>query len=72
MSKTQNEKGVKEETPAQPIVQPMVDELTQQPPQTVDPPLGAPPRGPIHPPQPAELDQDAGSRYDPSHVFPQT
>jgi len=32
----------------------------------------APPRGPLHPPQPAELDQDAGGGYNPDGTFPQT
>ena len=35
--------------------------------------LGAPnPPGPGHPPQPAELDQDAGSGYNPDGTDPQT
>ena len=32
----------------------------------------APPRGPLHPPQPAELDQDAGGGYNPDGTYPQT
>jgi len=32
----------------------------------------APPRGPLHPPQPAELDQDAGGGYNADHTDPQT
>lgn len=57
---------------AQPmIVQPMIDELkgsTQLP--TDD--ETAPPRGPLHPPQPAELDQDPGGGYNPDGTYPQT
>jgi len=54
-----------------PIVQPMIDELTGK---TILPreDEAAPPRGPVHPPQPAELDQDAGGGYNPGHTFPQT
>lgn len=32
----------------------------------------APPRGPLHPPQPAELDQDSGGGYNPDGTYPQT
>ena len=32
----------------------------------------APPRGPLHPPQPSELDQDAGGGYNPDGTYPQT
>jgi hypothetical protein len=32
----------------------------------------APPRGPLHPPQPAELDQDPGGGYNPDGTYPQT
>jgi hypothetical protein len=32
----------------------------------------APPRGPLHPPQPAELDQDAGGGDNPDGTYPQT
>jgi hypothetical protein len=57
------------------IVQPMIDELRQHP-KDAPAPLGAPPRGPVHPPQPeeqpAELDQDAGGGYNPDGTFPQT
>jgi hypothetical protein len=53
------------------IVQPMIDELKG----TTPPPTGdetAPPRGPLHPPQPAELDQDSGGGYNPDGTYPQT
>jgi len=51
------------------IVQPMIDELTR-PKDAQDTPK-APPRGPVHPPQPAEQDQDPGSGYNPDHTIPQ-
>ena len=52
------------------IVQPMIDELLRHP---KDAPEGtqAPPRGPVHPPEPSELDQDAGGGYNPDGTFPQ-
>jgi hypothetical protein len=52
-----------------PIVQPMIDELkgSQQP----ENDQKAPPEGPIHPPQPAELDQDPGGGYNPDDTYPQ-
>jgi hypothetical protein len=51
------------------IVQPLIDELLPRPrPANVEP---APPRGPVHPPRPAELDQDAGGGYNPDHTIPQ-
>jgi len=58
------------------IVQPMIDELRQHQ-KDAPAPLGAPPRGPVHPPQPddeepAELDQDPGGGYNPDGTFPQT
>ena len=57
------------------IVQPMIDELRQHP-KDAPAPLGAPPRGPVHPPEPkeepAELDQDPGGGYNPDGTFPQT
>ena len=52
------------------IVQPMIDEL-RYPKDAPETPK-APPRGPVHPPQPAELDQDAGGGYNPDHTYPQT
>jgi len=53
------------------IVQPIIDELkgTTQLPKDDE---AAPPRGPLHPPQPAELDQDAGGGYNPDGTYPQT
>ena len=51
------------------IIQPMIDGLKAPPP--VTPENQAPPRGPLHPPQPAELDQDAGGGYNPDHTIPQ-
>ena len=53
------------------IVQPMIDELkgTTLPPTEDE---TAPPRGPLHPPQPAELDQDPGGGYNPDGTYPQT
>jgi hypothetical protein len=56
---------------AESILQPIMDGLkgtTQLP--TAD--EVAPPRGPLHPPQPAELDQDAGGGYNPDGTYPQT
>lgn len=54
----------------QPIVQPIIDEM-KQPHKGKDEQEKAPPVGPIHPPKPAELDQDAGGGYNPSHTIPQ-
>jgi len=57
----------REEKPG--IVQPMIDELRfpkGAPEATKDPP-----RGPVHPPQPAEQDQDPGGGYNPDHTVPQ-
>ncbi len=52
------------------IVQPLIDELLPKPqPSDIEPPS---PSGPGHPPQPAELDQDAGGGYRPDGTFPQT
>jgi len=74
------------ETPAHPepatqhtsIIQPIIDDLkgddlkgttsTELPRED----LVAPPRGPLHPPQPAELDQDPGGGYNPDGTYPQT
>jgi len=58
------------------ILKPIMDDLkgtTQLP--TED--EVAPPRGPLHPPQPAppqpaELDQDPGGGYNPDGTYPQT
>ena len=60
-------------TEGESILQPIMDDLkgktsTQLP--TDD--EVAPPRGPLHPPQPAELDQDPGSGYNPDGTDPQT
>lgn len=54
----------------QPIVQPIIDEL-KQPRQDKKEEEKAPPVGPVHPPQPAELDQDPGGGYNPDHTYPQ-
>jgi len=55
------------------IIQPIIDDLKGKNP-TVQPTEDevAPPRGPLHPPQPAELDQDAGGGYNPDGTYPQT
>ena len=53
----------------QPIVQPIIDEMKQPKPQP--PTEKAPPVGPIHPPKPAELDQDPGGGYNADHTIPQ-
>jgi hypothetical protein len=53
------------------ILKPLLEGLTG----TTQPPTEdevAPPRGPLHPPQPAELDQDAGGGYNPDGTYPQT
>jgi hypothetical protein len=55
------------------IIQPIMDDLkgttsTQLPKED----LVAPPRGPLHPPQPAELAQDPGGGYNPDGTYPQT
>ena len=48
-----------------PIVQPMIDELTGKNPKPE-------PTSPAEkPPQPAELDQDAGGGFNPDHTYPQ-
>jgi hypothetical protein len=59
------------ETEAESILKPLLDGLkgtTQSP--TAD--EVAPLRGPLHPPQPAELDQDAGGGFNPDGTFPQS
>ena len=55
------------------IIQPIIDDLKGQN-KTIMPTDDevAPPRGPLHPPQPAELDQDAGGGYNPDGTYPQT
>lgn len=55
------------------IIQPIIDDLkgknpTRQPTEDEVAPL----RGPLHPPQPAELDQDPGAGYNPDGTYPQT
>jgi len=55
------------------IIQPIIDDLkgttSTQPPQED---LVAPPCGPLHPPQPAALNQDPGGGYNPDGTYPQT
>jgi hypothetical protein len=56
------------------IIQPIIDDLKGKP-TTVFPKedeVAPPPRGPLHPPQPSELDQDAGGGYNPDGTYPQT
>lgn len=73
MSSAEHEKHDKPEPPSpekpQGIIQPMIDELKNPPPASPAP--QAPPQGPLHPPQPAELDQDSGGGYNPDHTIPQ-
>jgi hypothetical protein len=69
-----------DKTPAHPepvtqppsIIQPIIDDLkgrlTIQQPQADE---AAPPPGPVHPPQPARLDQDAGGGYNTNNTYPQ-
>jgi len=59
-----------QEEPPAGIVQPMIDEMSR-PKGATETPKG-PPRGPVHPPEPAELDQDAGGGYNPDGTYPQT
>ena len=66
--KEKQETGKAPEKPSG-IVQPMIDEL-RFPKNAPETPKG-PPRGPIHPPQPAEQDQDPGGGYNPDHTIPQ-
>jgi hypothetical protein len=61
------------------IIQPIIDDLkrghTTAPQPVTQPPAEdekAPPPGPVHPPQPAELDQDAGGGYNANRTNPQT
>ena len=49
-----------------PIVQPLIDELTQR-----QKPKEPASQAPAQPPKPAELDQDAGGGYNPDHTYPQ-
>lgn len=55
------------------IVQPIIDDLKGR--SSTELPQDdevAPPRGPLHPPRPAELDQDSGGGYNPDGTYPQT
>jgi hypothetical protein len=57
----------------QSIIDPIIDDLKGK--TKPELPLAdevAPPRGPLHPPQPAELDQDPGGGYNPDGTYPQT
>jgi len=55
------------------IIQPIIDDLKgKNPPELPRADENAPPRGPLHPPQPAELDQDAGGGYNSDGTYPQT
>jgi hypothetical protein len=55
------------------ILQPIMDDLkARTPTQVPQTDEIAPPRGPLHPPQPAELDQDPGGGYNPDGTYPQT
>jgi hypothetical protein len=59
-------------TPPASIIQPIIDDLKGK--TAIQQPLAdetAPPHGPVHPPQPAELDQDSGGGYNPDHTYPQ-
>ena len=62
-----------EPPPHKSIVQPIIDDLKGHTSTTLpqDDEV-APPRGPLHPPQPAELDQDSGGGYNPDGTYPQT
>ena len=73
MSKKHNERT---ETPAETetlsIIQPILDDLKgKAKPELPRADEVAPPRGPLHPPQPAELDQDPGGGYDPDGTISQ-
>ena len=52
------------------IVQPIIDDLKKSH-KTEPPTEKAPPVGPVHPPQSAELDQDPGGGYNTDHTIPQ-
>lgn len=55
------------------IIEPIIDDLKgRNKPQVPQTELGAPPRGPLHPPPPAELDQDPGGGYNPDGTYPQS
>ena len=53
------------QSPNPPIVQPMIDELSGKKPKPEPTPAEKQQ-------QPAELDQDAGGRFNPDHTLPQT
>jgi hypothetical protein len=64
------------ETPNEPqtpsIIQPIIDDLKgKAKPELPIPDEEAPPRGPLHSPQPAELDQDPGGGYNPDGTISQ-
>jgi hypothetical protein len=60
-------------TEAESILKPIMDDLMGTTRLPVEDEIGAPePAGPGHPPQPAELDQDAGGGYNPDGTDPQT
>ena len=55
------------------ILKPIMDDLKGTTRFPKEDEVGAPdPSGPGHPPQPAELDQDAGGGYNPDGTYPQT
>ncbi len=54
------------------IIQPIIDDLKQRhPTQLPQADEAAPPQGPVHPPQPAELDQDGGGGHNKDGTYPQ-
>ena len=63
----------KQEEQANPsVIQPIIDDLKGKcPPEVPQVDETAPPRGPLHPPQPAELDQDPGGGHNPDGTYPQ-
>ena len=60
---------MKEPDKPKPIVQPIIDELRK--PRHPGPQPKAPASGPVHPPEPAEQDQDAGGGFNADHTIPQ-
>jgi hypothetical protein len=76
MHKKPNEQSpVVEQTDQTSVLQPIMDHLKNphKPEEKLEekPEEKAPPVGPIHPPQSAELDQDPGGGYNANHVVPQ-
>jgi hypothetical protein len=71
LNKKHSEHPESEQQP-QSIIQPIIDDLKgiTRPQLPIDDEQ-PPPRGPGHPPQPAELDQDSGGGYDPDGTIPQ-